>query len=238
MKKILFIFFAISLQLSSCVDLGKFKNWAFFTKWESDDGDVTLFSYDVANAGFGQIKDTNIIDIYWTAASPSGSYIRLSINEKGQYCDCDFSTIMTLTYKRITGSKNKFNVYKINVTEVGQKYVDLNYWTDRTFVMSSCAIDDELIDARYFRSLLYNKDLNKYFYTDVNKMFESVYICNYNSTQFYLHFIENNIFVFKNETNETLSNGTYTTRKDGVDLYFVEDTIFDLQDKTMTLTFK
>ena len=87
-------------QLSSCSTLIKFDNWKKYTKWESDDGSVILCSYDMTNAGFGQIIDNNnTLDIYWVAASPNGSSLRLMINEKSE--SNTFDIIMSFEYSKI-----------------------------------------------------------------------------------------------------------------------------------------
>ena len=231
MKKIVLVFIVGVFQLTSC---GYYVSWNKYSKWKSDDESLILFAFDQSQCGYGLMKNHgHYNDVYWRLANGNFRTFFCFFNISDNNGDFYHATF----HLEKNYWQNTFILSSIVPSADDFKDLDMEFWKEKSITMHQCDIDESFIDAKYFKSTLFCSETNTYFGYSGHYFYSEYYFL-YHDGKYYLYFLSDYNFAMKNKNNEILSIGTYSTKKDEVNLFFIKDAIFGLQENTMSLIVK
>jgi hypothetical protein len=221
----------LSLSLSSCT-IGFDSFFTKNTAWSSGDGRLIVYEEGKeSRLGYGKMEVSGA----FVPAVCNFFYSELILTlENGNKCFWDLNRIKNGAFSYADDSFAMKNCYN---------YTGDPSWDGSSCVMTGAAIGDEELDAKYFYYSDFINDslgVRLDFLTSPDEagrtsVFTYRLYGTYGSADIVFSFGDGGAFSIEDGASHA-SAGTYSSRPDGIDLFFVTDGIFSLQGQSMALS--
>ena len=236
-----------SLSLSSCFG-HSFRTNIPFQVLESDDG---VFK------SFANIKGYENSEFYATVNYNSESFLLYCFPKRARMMSRLFSVKGEINDYHHLNISNRDDEIEMFFGSYGCYVTDDPSFANWKSIASFRDVSDEELDVRYYTEVYYTglegkliletvqyligflideqgKKNSNLLYYDKSSIFTFKLLCYYNDETYVFSFLEGNNFSIRKD-NDIVATGNYLSRRDGMDLLFTSDSIFNLDTINLTI---